>query len=173
MTFGGTKGLTFTILVSTIPFECPIAVSLSQDRRRSQRGQDEGKRMMLLPREVSAMLQAPALSLQLLSFLQYNPKAMSQIPLHAPGTRYGIFYNLLSPISVFLSHTIALGWWWWPYLHILKGMKELRVRRNPCCIPVSTCTIQKNNYRREAPGQNLKTKLSLLIPLLAVSIKVF
>lgn len=167
MTFGGAKGLTLTMLVFTIPFECPMAVSLSQGRRRkrSQPGQAAGKRMMPPPK-VSAMLQAAALSLQLLTFLPYHLQAMHQIPLDAPDTRYGIFNTLLSPISAFPHHAKTLTWWWWPYLHIWNGMKKLRVRMNPWYIPVSTCTIQENNYRREAPGQNLKTKLSP-IPSLA------
>lgn len=66
-TFGVMKGLTLTMLVVTIPFECPIAVCLSQGRkrRRSQQGQAVGKRMMPSPKGGLSL----ALSLQLLLVL--------------------------------------------------------------------------------------------------------
>lgn len=95
--YGEEKGLIFAILVFTIPFASSIDVS-SFPRGGGGRDLTKGRLWVrvrqLLPREVSAMLQAPASSLQLLLSLYYSLKPMSQIPLDAPGTRHGIFHTL-------------------------------------------------------------------------------
>lgn len=102
-TFEGTKGFSLTMLVVTIPSECPMAASLSQGRRRrrSQRGQAVGKRMMPSPRGGLSHA-APALSLQLL------PPSSHTTLKPCPNMRYGIFntlYLLFQP-----SHTTQRLW---------------------------------------------------------------
>lgn len=119
-TYREEKGLIFAILFFTIPFESSVDVSpfpRGGGGRDLTKGRLEVRGRQFLPGEASAMLQAPALSPQLLPSLYYSLKATSQIPLDAAGTSYGIFKHPLPPTLAFPCHTKALASWWWSYLH--------------------------------------------------------